>query len=86
MTRWNPADPRGRTARQKTEPDVWRHTNIPAVSEAGVPDALGRRPGTAMVSALGYTAEHYAAARRTSGERAWAALYPRSCPRRPRAV
>jgi phage terminase large subunit-like protein len=28
-----------------------------------------------MTSALGYTAEHFAAARRTSGERAWFALY-----------
>ena len=28
-----------------------------------------------MTSALGFTPEHYAAARRTSGERAWAALY-----------
>ena len=49
--------------------------NIPAVAEAGVPDALGRAPGVAMTSALGFTAEHFAAARRTSGERAWYALY-----------
>jgi phage terminase large subunit-like protein len=28
-----------------------------------------------MTSALGYTAEHFAAARRTSGERSWYALY-----------
>ena len=49
--------------------------NIPAVAEAGIPDALNRSPGTAMVSALGYTADYYAAARRTSGERAWYALY-----------
>jgi hypothetical protein len=57
------------------EPDVRRHTNIPAVATAGVPDALHREPGTAMISALGFTADHYAAARRTSGERAWASLY-----------
>jgi hypothetical protein len=31
--------------------------------------------GVAMTSALGFTPEHYAAARRTSGERAWHALY-----------
>jgi len=73
MSRWNEADLAGELL--DAEPDVWRHTNIPAVSEAGVPDALGRAPGVAMISALGFTPEHYAAARRTSGERAWAAMY-----------
>ncbi len=73
MTRWHPEDLAGELL--KSEPDVWTHTNIPAVAETGVPDALGRRPGAAMTSALGFTAEHYAAARRTSGERAWYALY-----------
>ncbi|MCV6982108.1 hypothetical protein H7I53_17995 [Mycolicibacterium pulveris] len=73
MTRWSESDLAGELLAQ--EPDVWRHTNIPAVAEAGVPDALGRRPGVPMVSALGFTAEHFAAARRTSGERTWYALY-----------
>ncbi|MDV3291917.1 terminase large subunit domain-containing protein [Mycobacterium avium] len=73
MTRWHPADLAGELL--DSEPDLWRHTNIPAVAEAGVPDALGRAPGVAMTSALGFTAEHFAAARRTSGERAWYALY-----------
>lgn len=73
MTRWHPADLAGDLL--KDEPDVWRHTNVPAVAEVGVPDALGRAPGAAMVSALGFTADHYAANRRTSGERAWYALY-----------
>lgn len=73
MTRWHPGDLAGELL--ASESDVWAHTNIPAVAEAGVPDALGRPPGTATVSVLGYTAEHYAAARRTSGERAWWALY-----------
>ncbi len=73
MSRWNEHDLAGELL--ASEPDVWRHTNVPAVSEAGVPDALGRAPGVAMISALGFTAEHYAAARRTSGERAWAAMY-----------
>lgn len=54
---------------------MWTHTHVPAVATAGVPDSLDREPGVAMVSALGFTAEHYAAARRTSGERAWSALY-----------
>ncbi|GFG68099.1 hypothetical protein MKUB_55890 [Mycobacterium kubicae] len=73
MTRWHPSDLAGELL--ESEPDLWRHTNIPAVAEAGVPDALGRAPGVAMTSALGFTAEHFAAARRTSGERAWYALY-----------
>lgn len=73
MTRWHPEDLAGTLLRD--EPDVWRHTNIPAVSEVGIDDALGRAPGVVMTSALGYTAEHFAAARRTSGERSWYALY-----------
>lgn len=74
MTRWHERDLAGELL--AAEPDVWVHTNVPAVSDAGVPDALGRSGvGVAMVSALGYRAEHFAAARRTSGERAWHALY-----------
>lgn len=74
MTRWHEHDLAGELL--DAEPDVWRHTNIPAISETGVPDALGReRRGVAMTSALGYTPDHYAAARRTSGERTWFALY-----------
>ncbi|KZS74742.1 hypothetical protein A4G26_22935 [Mycobacterium kansasii] len=73
MTRWHPADLAG--VLLDAEPDVWTHTNVPAVAETGIPDALGRAPGVAMTSALGFTADHYAAARRTSGERAWYALY-----------
>ena len=73
MTRWHPNDLAGELL--DSEPDLWRHTNIPAVAEAGVPDALGRAPGVAMTSALGFTADHFAAARRTSGERAWFSLY-----------
>jgi len=73
MTRWHPDDLAGVLLRN--EPEVWTHTNIPAVAETGIPDALNRPPGVAMTSALGFTAEHYAAARRTSGERAWYSLY-----------
>lgn len=73
MTRWHERDLAGELL--DAEPDVWTHTNVPAVAETGVPDALGRTPGTAMTSALGFTAEHFAAARRTSGERAWYSLY-----------
>ncbi|MGO9157324.1 terminase large subunit domain-containing protein [Mycobacterium sp.] len=73
MSRWHPDDLAGVLLRE--EPDVWRHTNIPAVSEAGIPDALGREPGVAFISALGYTPEHFAAIRRTSGERVWYSMY-----------
>ncbi|WKG01381.1 terminase family protein [Mycolicibacterium sp. HK-90] len=73
MTRWHERDLAGELL--DAEPDVWTHTNVPAVAETGVPDALGRTAGTAMTSALGFTAEHFAAARRTSGERAWYSLY-----------
>jgi phage terminase large subunit-like protein len=73
MTRWHERDLAGELL--DAEPDVWTHTNVPAVAGTGIPDALGRMPGTVMTSALGYTADHFAAARRTSGERAWFALY-----------
>lgn len=73
QTRWHVADLAGKLL--ETEPDVWTYTNVPAVAESGITDALGREPGTVMTSALGYTADHFAAARRTSGERSWYALY-----------
>lgn len=73
MTRWHEQDLVG--ALLKQEPEVWHQTNIPAVSESGVPDALNRPPGQTMLSALGYTPDHYRAMRRTSGERAWYAMY-----------
>jgi hypothetical protein len=53
----------------------WRHVNIPAISEAGVPDALNRLPGVAMVSALGRTKEGFEEIRRAVGQRAWAGMY-----------
>jgi hypothetical protein len=52
VTRWHPNDLAGELL--DSEPDIWRHTNIPAVAETGVPDALGRAPGVAMTSALGF--------------------------------
>lgn len=73
MTRWHERDLAGELL--DAEPGVWTHTNVPAVAETGVPDVLSREPGVAMTSALGFTADHFAAARRTSGERAWYALY-----------
>lgn len=73
QTRWVERDLSGELL--AGEPDRWRHTNVPAVAAAGVPDALGRVPGVAMVSALGFTAEHYLALRRQVGERTWWALF-----------
>ena len=64
MTRWH-EDLAGELLGD--EPDVRTHTNMPAVAAAGIPDALAREPGGVMTSALGYTAEQYAANRR-----AWA--------------
>ncbi len=73
QTRWHEGDLAG--VLLADEPDTWQLTNVPAVAEAGVPDALEREPGAALTSALGYTAEHFEAARRTAGERVWWSLY-----------
>lgn len=72
-TRWHEKDLIGHLL--ATEPDRWRHINIPAVSEAGVPDALHRWPGVAMTSALGRTAAGFEDLRRTVGSRAWYAMF-----------
>lgn len=74
MTRWHEQDLAG--ALLDAEPERWARTNIPAVSDLRVPDALGRRrAGVAMVSALGFTAEHFSKTRSSVGERVWNALY-----------
>lgn len=74
LTRWHEDDIAGSLL---AEPGSrWVHINIPAVSTAGVPDALERQDtGTAMVSAIGRTAEDFAEIRRGVGERVWAAMY-----------
>lgn len=74
LTRWHEEDIAGELL---AEPGSrWRHINIPAVSTAGVPDALEReRTGVAMVSAIGRTAGQFAEIRRGVGERTWAAMY-----------
>lgn len=71
MTRWHPEDLAGELLAE----GGWRHVNIPAVAEVGVADVLGRRPGVAMISALGRTAAGFAELRRAVGERVWFALY-----------
>lgn len=73
MTRWHEEDLAG--ALLAADPDRWRRTNVPAVSESGIEDALGRPFGVTMVSALGYRPEDYRAQRRQVGERQWYAQY-----------
>jgi len=74
MTRWHEEDLAGELL--KREPGRWRCTNVPAVSEPGIPDALKRdRMGVTMVSALGYTEEDYRRRRRAVGERQWYAQF-----------
>lgn len=73
MTRWHEADLAG--ALLEREPDQWRHTNITAVGDSSVRDALGKAAGVAMISALGFTPADFAARRRSSGERMWFAQY-----------
>lgn len=79
QTRWHPDDLAGEILAAEAavgrDQRTWRHINIPAVSEDGVPDALGREPGVAMVSARGRTPADFAATRRAVGERVWYALY-----------
>jgi len=71
MTRWHPEDLAG----VLLTGDEWTYINIPALSEPGIPDALGRPPGVYLESALGFTPADFAARRKQIGERAWYALY-----------
>ena len=73
MTRWHPDDLAGVLLAE--EPERWLHINIPAIAEAGIPDALDRQPGVAMTSALGRTADQFDDLRRSVGSRSWYALF-----------
>lgn len=73
MTRWTADDLAGTLLAE--EPERWQHVNIPAVAEHGIPDALDREPGVAMVSALGRTPEEFVAIRKSVGERVWHSLF-----------
>ncbi|UYP17733.1 terminase family protein [Rhodococcus sp. Z13] len=79
QTRWHENDLAGEIiateAELPPEERTWRHINIPAISEAGIPDELGRPPGVAMISARGRTQDQFEARRRQVGERVWYALY-----------
>ncbi|WP_246398026.1 terminase large subunit domain-containing protein [Mycobacterium vicinigordonae] len=74
LTRWHPDDLAGALL---AEPGSrWRCVNIPAISTAGVPDALTReRSGVAMTSAVGRTAAQFREIEAEVGSRAWAAMY-----------
>ena len=72
-TRWNPDDLIGTLLRD--EPETWRHINIPAIAEAGIPDVLGRPSGVAMTSALGRTPQQFDDLRRSVASRSWYALF-----------
>lgn len=79
MTRWHEDDLVGALLTEDAErPEserVWRVVNIPAVAAEGVPDALGREPGEALVSARGRSAQDFDNIRRQVGTRVWSALY-----------
>lgn len=73
MTRWHEEDLAG--ALLALQPDRWRRTNITAVGDRKVADALGKLPGVAMVSALGFTPADFADRRCAVGERMWFAQF-----------
>lgn len=79
QTRWHEDDLAGyllkRDALLPAERRLWRHVNVPAIAEAGVPDALGREVGQPMLSARGRTHADWALTRDAVGPRVWGALY-----------
>ena len=94
QTRWHPEDISGKILEAEREmapgDRTWRYLNIPAISETGIPDALGRtEDGIPMESARdghdndgNVIKRNFPATRRKVGERVWYALYQGS-PRNP---
>lgn len=88
QTRWHPEDLAGKVLAGERLLDkserTWKHINIPAIAEDGIPDALGREPGVPMESARDTpdAKRDFVATRRQVGERTWYALYQGS-PRNP---
>jgi hypothetical protein len=70
QTRWHEDDLAGRKASEG-----WPVVNIPALADGKTPDALGRPPGTWLVSARGRTTTEWEDTKRDVGERTFAALY-----------
>lgn len=79
QTRWHPEDLCGtlltHDRAQPKELREWHYINIPAISHASIPDALGREPGVALESARGRTEADFRAIERAVGKRVWNALY-----------
>jgi predicted phage terminase large subunit-like protein len=77
LTRWHEDDLAGRLIAE--DGSEWRVLNIPAQADhnpaKGQTDVLGRQPGEFMVSARGRTLVQWERRKRTSGSRAWTALY-----------
>lgn len=73
-TRWSEADLSGELMGE--DGSKWTVINVPAISTPGVPDALQRKPGVGMTTALGErSTEDFREIERAVGARAWAALY-----------
>lgn len=88
QTRWHPEDLAGKILAGEKLLDrserTWRHINVPAIAEEGIPDALGRAPGTPMESArdTSKAQRDFITTHRQVGDRTWYALYQGS-PRNP---
>jgi hypothetical protein len=88
QTRWHPEDLMGKVlTAERSLPKherTWKHINIPAISEEGIKDSLGRPPGVPMISARDTpeAKRDFVKKRRDVGERTWYALYQGS-PRNP---
>lgn len=76
-SRWHPDDLAGSLLRE--DPQRWDAVNIPAISAAGIPDALGREPDVPMTSTVGRDRGHFDDLRRGVGDRAWVAMF-QGCP------
>lgn len=78
-TRWHEKDLLGYLLEldeaKPEESREWQVLNIPAIAEAGVPDALGREPGTPLESTRGHTLDDWLRIKEQVGPRVWSALY-----------
>lgn len=79
QTRWHEQDLAGYLlAADRLLPEDsrrWELVNIPAIATEGVPDALGREPGTYLESARGRTPDDWETTKAAVGPRVWSALY-----------
>lgn len=79
MTRWHEDDLVGTILAEEEKRPLaerfWKVLNIPAVSEEGIPDSLGREPGVAIESARGRSRDEFFRIKQAVGPRAWSALY-----------